>query len=246
MNNTNVSIATITWARDEGEENLLRESLEKLAKLPITVFITDGGSRPDFLDFLRGFPNFVLVENKGRGLWPQAKNSLLEAYASGVEFIFYTEPDKRDFFHNTLPGIMEQFERDEKSGIMIMTRSVKSFATFPSFQRMTETTINNCCAEIIGNPLDYTYGPFIMNRKLIPHLERLKDDIGWGWRPYSFCVAHRLGFSIRAFEGDFYCPVDQQQDDPTERIYRMRQLNQNIEGIVLSTSVSLEPATDRV
>src|SRR5437868_6757291 len=108
MNKTDISIATITLARDEEEERLLRESLQQLAKFKIPVFITDGGSLPGFLDFLRSFPHFILSNANVRGVWEQAKNSLSEAYEHGCEFIFYTEPDKGDFFRLALADMLDK------------------------------------------------------------------------------------------------------------------------------------------
>lgn len=240
MTKYNVAIATITLAREEREEQLLRESLLQLAKLNIPVYITDGGSLPGFLDFLDEFPNFILSKTKVRGVWEQAKNSLSEAYEAGSTFIFYTEPDKYDFFKESLAEILSRVQLDEKSGIVMASRSPSGFATFPAFQQMTETTINNCCEEIIGKQVDYTYGPFLLNRSLVPYLNLVNKDIGWGWRPYMFSIAKRLGYKVEAFEGDFSCPLSQRHDTSSERVYRMRQLNQNIEGILLSTTVSLE------
>ncbi len=240
MNKDIISIATITFARDEKEEQLMRDALEQLSKLNIPVFITDGGSLPGFLEFLRGFPHFILSQAKVQGLWEQAKNSLLEAYQSNSTFIFYTEPDKLDFFQNSLAEMLAKVEPDDKTGIVMASRSDSGFATFPAFQRMTETAINNCCAELVGKNLDYTYGPFLLNRKLVPYLKQVKDDIGWGWRPYIFCIARRLGYQVEAYVYNLLCPADQQEDSPAERIYRMKQLKQNIEGMILSTTVRLD------
>jgi len=242
MNKHDLSIATITWARDEDEEKLLRQSLQELAKLELTVFITDGGSNTGFLDFLRSFPNFNLLGTKAKGVWAQVKNSLSKAYQSGSSFILYTEPDKHDFFEKGLPRMLEEVMLNEGSGIITASRSAVGFATFAAFQQMTETTINNCCAELISSAIDYTYGPFILNRQLVPYLELVHEDIGWGWRPYTFNIAHRLGYKVEAFTGDFPCPSTQQQDNAAERIYRMRQLSQNIHGLVLSTTVQLNSA----
>ncbi|MEO5995773.1 MAG: hypothetical protein ABIN89_03610 [Chitinophagaceae bacterium] len=234
MSTNKLSIATMTWARDEAEEQLLRESLQHLAALELTVFITDGGSGKPFLDFLRGFSNFNLLETKTSGVWPQVHNSLMEAYNKGSHFILYTEPDKRDFFMQALPGIVQQFFVDESLGILLATRSAAGFASFPAFQQMTETTINNCCSEITGLNIDYTYGPFIMNRLLVPSLAELKNAIGWGWRPFAFVMANKMGYDLKAIEGDYFCPVEQREDCVSERIYRMRQLSENMEAIVLA------------
>jgi hypothetical protein len=73
----------------------------------------------------------------------------------------------------------------------------------------------------------------------VPPLETLPDTIGWGWRPYAFNLAMRLGYRVGAVTGDFLCPPDQRHDTPAERLYRMRQLVQNIEGLTLSTTTTL-------
>jgi hypothetical protein len=237
MNRQNISIATISLVRDEQEEQLLRSSLTQLAALDIPVFITDGGSPSGFLDFLRSFPHFIVLQ--GKGLWPQAKASIVSAYQSGTAFIMYTEPDKLDFFRQFLLDMLSQAGNDEQTGVLLASRSDTGFATFPSFQRMTETTINNCCEEITGKAFDYTYGPFLLNRQLVPYLNLIQEDIGWGWRPFAFGLAHRLGLRVESFAGNFTCPPDQRQDDSKERIYRMRQLTQNIQGLVMSANVSL-------
>jgi hypothetical protein len=239
MNKKELSIATITLARDDKEEQLLRNSLQELAKLDIPVYITDGGSRAGFIEFLRTFSQFKISKAKVKGAWNQAGNSLFDAYEAGTNFIFYTEPDKYDFFHSSLGEMLSQIETDEKSGVVTASRSNTGFNTFPAFQRMTETTINNCCAEIIGGNFDYTYGPFLLSSKLVPYLKLVREDIGWGWRPYMFSIANRLGFRIEPYIGNFSCPVEQRQDSASERIYRMRQLTQNIQGLVLSTTVPL-------
>lgn len=240
MTKKKFSVATMTWARDGAEEKFLRKSLQELAKLNIPVYITDGGSGKDFLDFLRSFSNFLLFESQVPGVWPQVQNSLKMAYAAGATNIIYTEPDKGEFFKQGLPEMISQLPRDESPGVVIATRSEKGFESFPAFQRMTETTINNCCTEITGNDTDYTYGPFILNRILVPYLDGLNDTIGWGWRPYVFIIANRLRYNIDTFAGDYFCPPEQQQDNPPERIYRMRQLNQNIEARVLAAAVEIE------
>jgi hypothetical protein len=243
MHKKDITIATITLARDEQEETLMRNALEQLSKLKIPVFITDGGSRPGFLDFLRSFPHFILSKATVKGVWAQAKNSLTEAYQQGSKFIFYTEPDKGDFFAQSLPEMLDRVQTDDKSGIVMASRSAAAFSTFPAFQQMTETAINNCCAEVVGKNLEYTYGPFLLNRQLVPYLALVKEDISWGWRPYVFGTAKRLGYQVESYVGNFYCPVSQREDRATERIYRMRQLSQNMQGIVLSATVNLDQIT---
>ncbi|RYZ30461.1 MAG: hypothetical protein EOO10_02745 [Chitinophagaceae bacterium] len=239
MEKKNISIATISWARNEAEENLLKASLTELASLNIPVYVTDGGSTASFLAFIQSIPHFTLLQPDGKGVYAQAKTSLLAAYNAGYPFIFYTEPDKEAFFRSGLQKLLDESTTDEKTGIYHASRSAKGFSTFPAFQQMTETTINNCCKELIERDHDYTYGPFLLNSILVPYLHEVKEDIGWGWRPYLFTVAHRLRLKVDALIDDFICPPDQREDDQKERIYRMRQLEQNIRGIVLGATVQV-------
>lgn len=232
-----LAIATIAFARNKDEEKLLSASLQQLAALNMPVYVTDGGSSNDFIGLLDSIPHFKIVEAKG--LWPQAKKSIIEAAKSGAKFIFYTEPDKLEFFTKHLRRMLQYINVDEKTGIVLASRSAKGFSTFPLFQQMTETTINNCCKEVIGKEFDYCYGPFLFNTQLIPFLEKLDDNIGWGWRPFVFAIAHRLGLKVTSFENDFDCPADQREDDATEKIYRMKQLTQNINGIIEAASIDL-------
>lgn len=234
MDKHSLALATITWARDEKEEKLLGESLTALSQLGIPVFVTDGGSAPSHQHLVRNLPNVSFFQAKG--LWAQAKKSLSEAHLSGAQTILYTEPDKLRFFQHHLPKMLENSRWDEKSGVVLAARSAKAFASFPAFQQMTETTINRCCAEITGLATDYLYGPFLFTTKLLPYLEVLPETCGWGWRSFLFVKAHLLGYTLQGIEGDYFCPPDQQSDDSHERIYRMKQLAQNIDGIVLATT----------
>lgn len=61
MNSKNIAIATISWARDKHEENILKESLTELAKLGLPTFITAGGSSEEFVKFLKSFANFAIL-----------------------------------------------------------------------------------------------------------------------------------------------------------------------------------------
>jgi hypothetical protein len=232
----NVCIATISWARNEGEEKTLSESLTRLAGVGLPVYVTDGGSSERFRKLLDGLPNLTVL--KAKGLWTQAKSSIRAAEKSGADFILYTEPDKLEFFSNHLSTLLQQPVGDS-TGVLLASRSSQGYSTFPSFQQMTETAINQCCREVIGKDIDYCYGPFLFNTKLISYLEALDDNCGWGWRPFVFAIAHRLGLKVEAFEGDFYCPVDQRRDDEGDRIYRMKQLTQNINALVQAAIIEL-------
>ena len=167
------------------------------------------------------------------------RHSLRVAVDSGADFIFYTEPDKKLFFNGKLFDFLLKSPSKENVGVVIAARSAESFATFPVFQQYTETVINNLCSEIIGEQGDYTYGPFLLNRKLTGCLDLASNEVGWGWRPFLFSMAKRKGCQIVRIENDYPCPLEQREDNASERIYRMMQLSQNIDGLVLSTRTPL-------
>ena len=237
MDGNEIAVVTMTWARDPREEALLRESLPLLAAGGLPVFVTDGGSGGAFVDFLRALPGFNVCGAE-RGLWPQVRRGLRAARESGRAFVLYTEPDKRDFFRRGLREFISEADGGEGVGVVLASRSADSFSTFPEFLRGTEQAINRCCAELVGEHYDFTYGPFLMNAALAPRLEGLPDELAWGWRPYTFSAARRLGYRVESVVKDLPCPPEQREDSPAERIYRMRQLGQSIEGLMLSAGVA--------
>lgn len=228
-----IAIATISRARTETEETLLRRSLTALSNHRHPVFVTDGGSSESFVDWLRTLPNLTVLP-AASGLVAQACSSLVAAAKSGAPFLFYTEPDKQEFFESELTNLLNNVRLNENTGVVLAARSQKAFASFPAFQQVTEKAINRCCAEQIGLKTDYCYGPFLLNAKLAAFVSHVPAELGWGWRPFVFQTAHCLGYSVETVEGDFACPEEQREDDAAERLYRMKQLEQNIRGLVLA------------
>ena len=66
-----VAVATITWARDEAEGALLRHSIARLLDSGLPVVVSDAGTDPSFLEFLRRQASLVVVVPSARGLVPQ-------------------------------------------------------------------------------------------------------------------------------------------------------------------------------
>src|SRR5687768_8713243 len=129
-----VIFATITWARTEDEERLLRAALSALSRYDRPITVADGGSRPDFIDFLRALPNVALVAPERPGLVGQTLSSLRAAFEGGADFIVYTESDKHHFFEHKLADFIEDAPDAERFGVGIAARDESSFATFPTTQ----------------------------------------------------------------------------------------------------------------
>ncbi|MBA2305767.1 MAG: hypothetical protein H0W08_24475 [Acidobacteria bacterium] len=65
------------------------------------------------------------------------------------------------------------------------------------------------------------------------HIQRISPDLGWGWRPFLFAINLRLGRPIVHVVDDRRWPEDQRQENEPERLHRLRQLGQNVNGLLL-------------
>ena len=234
MDLAQVAVATIAWARDDGEEQLLRAALTSLSQLGLPVAVADKGNRPAFTEFLRMCPGFTVVVADGSSMLAQVRASARLAAGTGREFILYTEPDKQQFFTTGLPAFLTAVPAGRSTGVALAARSARAFSTFPSIQQYTERVINELWERFGGQPGDYSYGPMAMHRDLVPRLEPLTPDIGWGWRHFMVGTARKLGYEVLTIEGDYPCPPDQRSEDAAERLHRVRQLAQNVEGLIRS------------
>jgi hypothetical protein len=235
-----IPVATLTLARSAAEQALLERALKRLADGRRSIAVADGGSGAPFVEAIGALPGTTVVPPEGRpGLLAQVKGSLRAACDTGSRAILYTEPDKEEFFTGAVEVFLRTAGAIDDAGVVLAARSARSFATFPDTQRYTEGVINTLCGEYTGVPGDYSYGPFLVDRRLVPHVLSIADDIGWGWRPFVFALARRLGLRVDLIEGDYVCPPEQRVDDAAERLHRIRQLEQNLRGLLLSQSVNV-------
>jgi hypothetical protein len=233
-----VCVATLTWARDDDEEARLRRSLPLLADSALTVVVSDRGTSPTFTRFLSSDPRFRMAVPRQPGLVAQVQASVAAAVDAGADFILYTESDKEHFFKTGIEHFLRAARLDHRTGAVLAARSDASYATFPPLQRFTEGTINELCRELIGPKGDYSYGPFLLNAELAPALADLPADAGWGWRHFMFGSAARRGSTLEHVIGDYPCPVDQRQEDEADRLHRVKQLAQNVQGLLLSIAAT--------
>jgi hypothetical protein len=231
MNTADVATATITWARTAAEADLLEQSLEALARIGMRITVADRGVDHQFLERLRSKAALhVLVAPPG--LVPQVQQSLARAAEWNTPFVLFTEPDKRRFFEHGLQAFVAAAPAGDDVGVVLAARSPDSFETFPPLQRYTESVINHLCAELIGIEGDYCYGPLLIRRELLSHVAALPPALGWGWRPSTCLAAHRRGWRVVLLTGDYECPPDQRHEDRAERAHRLRQLSENVLGLV--------------
>ena len=228
-----ICIATITWARDKSEEDLIHRSLTALSATALPIVVADGGSSQEFLSTLGRVPRLTMTEPEARGLIPQIKASLSAAANLRPRFILYVESDKQMFFAQKLGRFLRDAPSAGDVGVVMAARDEDSFATFPRTQQIAESAINTLTGDFVGTPGDYSYGPFLLHPSLAEHVDRLPADVGWGWRHFLFAVAARRGLRVIHVVDDLPCPEDQREEDAAERSHRLKQLTQNVSGLLL-------------
>lgn len=232
MRPSDVHISTITLSRSEQETEALKASLQALAALELPIVVADGGSPQPLVDFVAHLPGVSLAISDTRGLVPQVKASLRSARAAGQKFILYTEPDKQSFFEQSLLSFIIHAPDADDVGIVVAARTEESLQTFPQRQQLTERAINQLTGQFLGQPGDYSYGPFLIHRSLIPALEKAPESVGWGWRHFLFAQARKRGLKVVLGIGNFTCPLSQAAEGEREKAYRLSQLDQNIQGLL--------------
>ena len=232
MDASQVAVATITWPRSIDEELLLGRSLQSLGQAGLPVAVADRGTSGAFSHAVRQIPGFCVTIQSQPGLVAQVKASIALAATFNTSFILYAEPDKESFFKNRLRDFLHRAPDGEDVGVVVASRSNESFMTFPPMQRWTEALANYLCGLRLGYPGDFLYGPFLMTRNLLPHVASVQDRVGWGWRLSTFVAAHRAGLRVVSVTDDHRCPLGQRTENDADRMHRVRQLSENILGLV--------------
>jgi hypothetical protein len=188
--------------------------------------------RPEFAERLSRLANAAVVSVREEGLVPQIMAALDAAAARQPEMLFYTEPDKESFFASAAARFLDAARRLGKPALVLAARSEASFETFPPMQRYTEAVINHLCSDCLGIAGDYSYGPFVMPGRLLSHVRTVPRDLGWGWRLAAFRAAGRERLPIVHLPYDLPCPVSQTHEDQADREHRIRQLSENLRGLL--------------
>jgi hypothetical protein len=211
---------------------LLERSLGRLSQTGLPIIVADRGTSASFTDRLRRLSNLQVVVPAEQNLVRQIQAGFELAARLGRHVILYVEPDKEEFFSDRLLDFIQQAPAADRTGVVLASRSSAAFATFPPMQRHTERVFNGLCAEVTGTRGDYCYGPFLMDRDLSAHVLQIDPALGWGWRPSTFVAAHRQGLRLVHVIGEHTCPDGQRDEDDAERRHRIRQLSQNLLGLI--------------
>ena len=225
-----VTVATITRVRGQADEKLILRALSHLTDRALPIALSDRGSSRRFVNRVRGLPSVTLVPPREDGLVGQVQASFAEACRAGSRFVLYTEPDKDWFFDGPVFDFIAR--ADDHAGIVLAARSPAGFKTFPPFQQLAESSASELCRQLTGVKADFFYGPFLVTRELAGHVAHAPGTLGWGWRPFLFLAAHRLGYRLASVAGPYRCPEAQRIEDERDKRYRMRQLVDNASGLI--------------
>ena len=97
---------------------------------------------------------------------------------------------------------------------------------------MNQALANYLCGLRLGYPGDFLYGPFLMTRNLLPHVASVRRPRGLGLAIVHFVAAHRAGLRVVSVTDDHRCPLGQRTENDADRMHRVRQLSENILGLV--------------
>jgi hypothetical protein len=234
MKREDICVVTITLARDAQEERTLLSALEKLTALGLPLVIADGGSSARFVKRVLDF-NYFVVTPKAKGLVKQLKAGIAVALRQFQDkrAVLYTEPDKYPFFEGNLLEFVKAAKYTEKLGVVAAARDAKSFSTFPQGQFKCESFMNEAFSWIAKPKGDYCYGPLLLSRDAAKIALQAPDDLGWGWRFWTMKKAHEAGLRLSTIEMHLPCPIEQRgEDSPKDRMYRLKQLKQNLEALL--------------
>ena len=228
-----VAFVTITLARTPQEERTLIKSVKLLQTQQLPVIAADGGSSQRFVQSLHDL-GFTVTTPKKRGLVHQIQAGLKRALRDQqVTAILYTEPDKYPFFGVPLWQFLKTARTSNNCGVAIAGRNPKSFRTFPKGQQWTESFMNQAGRLAFGGPLrDYCYGPLLLSRRAAEIALDSPLDLGWGWRFWTMVRAQLEHLNLQVIQLNVPCPKEQRREDSrTDRLYRLKQLRQNLEAI---------------
>ncbi|MGZ8939254.1 MAG: hypothetical protein ACXW32_08595 [Limisphaerales bacterium] len=231
MRLTKVGVVTITLARNVAEERTLSSALAVLRDCELPVIAAHGGGGAKFVHTVQGL-GFEVVVPKERGLVKQVKAGLAAALKMWpTKAILYTEPDKYPFFRDPLTRFVDAVRQAD---VAIAARDARSFRTFSKGQQWTEAFTNEAAEISFGLKADYCYGPLLLSRRAAEMALEAPDELGWGWRFWLMARVKREGMKLKAVTLNLPCPKEQRGEDRrADRIYRLKQLRQNLTGMEL-------------
>lgn len=231
-----LAISTVSLIRNKEEGKVVLETIKILSSLNIQVVIVDGGSPGKAKDKIKSLPNIIFLER--RGLTNQLKTSFKRG-AEVARSLFYLHTDKLDFVEKYAQKLIDFHSTLKPETMLIPTRSTSTFKTYPAFQRKIEMYLNFILSDYLDKKADYYFGPKIFSSKLVPYLDKLQGDIGWGIEAYFYALNKRLRLPMKFYECEAATPKDIGSQEEIKR-YRLKILQWQIEGFLQGQAIKLK------
>lgn len=160
------------------------------------------------------------------------KESIRHAYESGAGVIVYMESDKYSYpkeIAKTIEPIL-----GNKADLVVPSRSVKSFLTYPPFQILTESFIDLSLSVILNGLADYTYGPRTFSRKVAPYFFESEYD-NWGVMYNPLKRLKQDNFKIKPVHVSISFPKeDYWKEFASAKVwrYRLKQIKQDLSPVM--------------
>lgn len=236
-----LAITMLSLIRSKNEEKIVFETVKTMSGFNVPIILVDGGSGEQQKKYLQSLPNVNFYETS-RGLQALSKR-LRIAFSEGARIaraLFYVHSDKVDFAKNYMKKMIDHYQTLPQHAMLVPSRTLKAFATYPLFQQHTEIFLNAMVSEFLGKKEDYYYGPKIFSSTLVPYFSRIKGEIGWGYEAFMYMINKRLGYQTEFYEVDtIRSPKDVGRMNDIN-VYRLRILQWQIEGLLQGMKVKIE------
>ena len=233
-----ISIATVTWARTVEEKIIVLKTLKKLASFGLPVIVVDqANSKFPLIDEAKKIKGICVFKASKHGLDFQVRKSFEEAAKLG-DYIFFTESDKLDFVKNHAERFLGEFYK-HPHGTWLPARSRISFLRFPKFQQDMERFLWEAVSALLNiKRNDFTYGPRIFPAVLLPHFNKVREEINCGFQAFLLAINHKLKLPLHIMEFNSGAPVDIQMGDELIA-YRIQQLEDELRGLRIGWNMRL-------
>jgi len=231
---TNLLLTTCTAYRSTKDLRFTTacRTIEAAVRAGYPILVIDDSSYPSIRENFRARGAHI-YRNHGKSYGASKRQSLYHAMESarlyGTDLIVAIEPEKTDLIHH-METLVQPF--DAKADVVVMTRSEKSFATYPDFQIASEQEANRAFESVVGLPLDIMVGPVgIRVSTALPHFlnpssylvsPHIEDTY---IQHYGAIVAHAYGLRVVPSPPiDFIYPENQRREEeaPENDAIRMK------------------------
>ena len=177
------------------------ESLQKLTYPNYRIVVVDDCSKDDSVARLtRDFPDvLVLSTKKNGGLCKSYNVGIKEALSNGAHYVFLVQNDTKDFSPNYLEKVLEEFERNEKAGMV----------GSPVYDYSRDIRWKGVAKNKMGIPLEISEG-FVIKREVFEKIGLFNERLVVYFEDLDFVIRlRRVGYETSVASSVSFAHVGQ-------------------------------------